>query len=107
ATLTGTPARTRALRGLAAVDVRLVDVVVDDLAGRTERPEVAMVEPADPIAHAAHRTQRVGDDDDRLPIATERGKLLAASSLELLVAHGEHLVDQQHVGLDVDGHREP
>ena len=48
----------------------------------------------------------MGDEHDRLAAAAELADLVQALAREGLVAHGQHLVDEQHVGVDVDGHRE-
>ena len=50
--------------------------------------------------------ERVRHDDDRASLGAEVGEPLVAPPLELLVADGQHLVDEQDVGVDVDGHRE-
>ena len=41
-----------------------------------------------------------------LPWLRSLGQLLVALALEGFVADRQHLVDQEHVGVDVDGHRE-
>ena len=41
-----------------------------------------------------------------LPALLQVGELLVALALELLVADGQHLVDEQDVGVDVDRDRE-
>ena len=46
------------------------------------------------------------DEEHGLAAAAELGELVEALVRERLVADGEHLVDQQHVGVDVDGHGE-
>jgi hypothetical protein len=48
----------------------------------------------------------VGHEQDRLPAPLELGELVEALVREALVAHREHLVDEQHVGIDVNGHGE-
>ena len=42
------------------------------------------------------------DEQNRLAAALELGELVQALVREALVADREHLVDQQHVGIDVD-----
>ena len=44
---------------------------------------------------------------DGLALVSHLGELLVALALESLVADREHLVDEQDVGVDVDGDREP
>ena len=46
------------------------------------------------------------DEDDRAAALLELEDLAEALALERLVADGEHLVEQQHVGLDVRRDRE-
>ena len=48
-------------------------------------------------------------DDDRAPFCLELVDAVEALFLEALVADGEHLVDEEHVRLDVhgDGEAEP
>ena len=48
----------------------------------------------------------MGDEHDGLAAPAELADLVQALAGEGLVAHRQHLVDQQHVGVDVDGHRE-
>ena len=48
----------------------------------------------------------MGDEQDGLAAPPELGELVEALVRERLVADGQHLVDQQHVGIDVDGHGE-
>ena len=65
-----------------------------------------MVEHADPRADAAHEIGGVRHDDDRAALVLELVHAVQALALEGLVADGEHLVDEQHVGIDVDRDRE-
>ena len=55
------------------------------------------------------RVHVVGDEDDPAPCSRLRSKRLEALALEDRVADGEHLVDQHHVGVDLDhdGERQP
>ena len=45
-------------------------------------------------------------EQDRLPAALELGELVEALVGEALVAHRQHLVDEQHVRVDMDRDRE-
>ena len=45
----------------------------------------------------------MADEHDRAAVASELLDLLGAPPLEALVADGEHLVDEQDLGLDVGG----
>ena len=46
------------------------------------------------------------DEENRLAAAPELRELVEALVREALVADREHLVHEQHVGIDVDRHRE-
>ena len=58
------------------------------------------------VAEARDRAHVVRDEQDRPALVLEALELLVALLLERGVADGEHLVDQQHVGLDLDRGRE-
>jgi len=66
-----------------------------------------VVEEGHPVTEVAHRSQRVGHDDEGLAGVLEVGELLVALALELLVADGEDLIDQEDVGVDVDATENP
>ena len=59
-------------------------------------PHRAITEPLD-------EPERVRHEDDRLPAALELRDLVEALVRETLVADGEHLVDEEDVGIDVHG----
>ena len=59
-----------------------------------------------PVAHRAHRGGRVADVEDRGAVAADLLHLGHALLLERPVPHREHLVGEEHVGIDVDGDRE-
>ena len=48
----------------------------------------------------------MGHDDDRAPLVLELSELVHALVLEFHVAHGQDLVDEEDVRLDVDGYGE-
>src|SRR5690606_32927153 len=100
-------AETHALLTVTA-DVLLdpTQVSVDDVAARTGGEQLAVVEQRDLVAQVAHHTEGVRHDDDGAAAVLEIEELLRALALELLVADGEHLVDEQEIGLDVDRDRE-
>ena len=54
------------------------------------------------MAEALERSHVVGDEDDRPAPVAEIVEDVEALLLEGGVADGEHLVDQQHVGVDLD-----
>ena len=71
---------------------------------RTSRPWSSTIAA---VAHLAHGGGVVGDEHDRPSLGLELLDPAQALGLEQLVADGEHLVDEQHVGVEVDGHGEP
>ena len=46
-------------------------------------------------------------EQNRFSPALELAEFVQALVGEALIAHGEHLVHEQHVGVDVNGHRKP
>ena len=66
------------------------------------RHRVAGVEPQRFVAEALDEIERVRDEENRLVAAAEFSELVEALVCETLVADCEHLVDQQHVGVDVN-----
>ena len=78
----------------------------DRLARRRDRHDSAGLDHGNAIADLAHHVGRVRHDDDRPALALELVQTVQALLLEALVADGEHLVDEQHVGFDVHGDRE-
>ena len=64
------------------------------------------VQPQRFVAEARHQLELVRDEQHRAAAAAELGKLVEALVRERLVADGQHLVHEQHVGIDVDGDRE-
>ena len=89
---------------LAVLDVG--DVGADDALGIAEPLHPARIEPQRLVAEALDQAERMRDEQDRLAAALELGELVQALVREALVADGENLVDQQHVGIDVDRDRE-
>ena len=79
----------------------------DGLARLAVEHEVAVIEDDRPVAHGAHRVGVVGDEHDRAALALELLDPAQALDLEHLVADGEDLVDEEHVGIEVDGDGEP
>jgi hypothetical protein len=78
-----------------------------DLGGHADRMELAVVQHRGSVADLGHGVERVGHEHDRPTLALELPHAVQALGLEGLVAHGEHLVDQDHVGLHVNRDREP
>jgi hypothetical protein len=67
---------------------------------------LAAVHDDDPVAESGDLVQSVAHDDDRAPLGLELADLVETLALELLVADGEDLVDEQDIGVGVDGDRE-
>ena len=82
------------------------EVVVDDFLGRTDHLELPMTHPREPIAECSHLSHGVAHKDDGLAVVLQLGELLRATPLEGLVADSKHFVDEEDVGIDVDGDRE-
>ena len=78
----------------------------DRLAGEPDHNQAAVGQHDRPVADGAHLVGRVRDEDDRPALALEDLDPLEALALEALVADGQDLVDHEHVGIDVDSHRE-
>ena len=57
------------------------------------------------MTEARDRTHVVRDEDDRAPFVAHPVEDVEALLLEGGVAHGQHLVDQQYVGIDLDRNR--
>ena len=71
--------------------------------GVTNLDESAVVEPADAIAQASHQGGVVAHEHDRGAVLAQPMHVIHASALELLVADGDDFVDEQDLGVDVDG----
>ena len=81
----------------------------DRLARLAVERDLALAQQHRAIAEALDGLRVVRDEEDRPAAVLELGDLAEALALELLVADGEHLVEQEHVRLDVrgDGEAEP
>ncbi len=95
----------RALRAPVARHVDLL-VAARDVAGIADGDEVAAVEQHRPVAEALDGVHVVRDEQDRAALRARLAQRVEALALERAVAHGEHLVDQQQVGVHVDHDRE-
>ena len=81
------------------------DVGADHRLG-SPMPDFPAVEPQRFVAEAARPSERVRHEEDGLAAALELRELVEALVREALVADRQHLVDEQHVGIDVDRHGE-
>ena len=82
------------------------EVAVADALGLAELDDAAVLEQQRAVAEALHRVHVVRDEEDRRAAAADARELVVALLLEGGVADGEHLVDEQDVGVDLDHHRE-
>ena len=76
------------------------------LVGRGVGEHRAVVEDDGAVADRPDLVGVVRDEQDRPPLLLEGPDPVQALGLELLVADGQDLVDDEHVGVDVDGDRE-
>ncbi len=81
-----------------------VEVGADHGGGITNQLHLAALEPDRPVAHRFDHRHAVADDDHGGAALAQLVEVLEALALEGLVADGDHLVDQQHFGVDVDRH---
>ncbi len=84
----------------------VVEVRPDDLAGGPVLAHPAVLEPQGRVAQRLDLVQAVRDEDDRLVGLAQRVHAPHALLLERRVADGEHLVDEQHVGVELADDRE-
>jgi hypothetical protein len=87
-----------------ALDVRRVST--DDALRITLAPMLAVIEPQGLVAEALHQSERVRDEENGLVPTLELGKFVEALVREALVPDGEHLINKQHVGIDVNRNSE-
>src|SRR4051794_27512836 len=71
-----------------------------------DRDDVAALEQHRSVAKVLDRRHIMGDEDDRLASGLELVELLEALLLERGIPDGEHLIDEKHVRVDLDRHRE-
>src|SRR6478735_1102582 len=79
---------------------------VDGTVDRAVVDQHALTQDDPPIAHPLHHVEVVADDHQRMSLGAQFGDPGQALVLEGLVADREDLVDQEDVGLGVDGDRE-
>ena len=86
-----------------------VDIRVRHLGGVADHDDSASVDEGGAVAEAAHRAHVVRHEQDRLALVAQAVEHVEALLLEAHVADGQHLVDQQDVGVHLDHHgeREP
>src|SRR5262245_22715266 len=81
-------------------------VGLDDVLGAAVHLDLAPVDPDAPGAEILHGGQVVRYEEHRAPALAQALHGLDALLLEARVAHRQHLVDDEHVGLQVSGHGE-
>ena len=84
-----------------SVEVELV-ILPTDLLGLADVDDLPALEEHGAIAEPVDRRHVVRDEEDRASLVLHALELLVALLLEGGVAHGEHLVDDEHVGVDLD-----
>ena len=98
----------RDARGLGLGQLRFFGFFdVDDVGGDDSlrlalRERLPLVEPQRAVAELLDQVERVRHQQNRLVAPPELRELVEALHGERLVADGEHLVDQQHIGIDVN-----
>ena len=93
------------MRVLGLLDVR--QVLLHDPPGIADHPLPPRVQPYRLVAEALDHREPVGDEQNRLAAALELGELVEALQAEALVAHRQHLVHEEDLGVDVHGDGEP
>ena len=64
-----------------------------------------MVQPQRFVAETLDEIERVRHEQDGLAATLELAEFVEALVREAFIADGEHLVDEQHIRIDVDRHR--
>jgi hypothetical protein len=95
----------RAALEVVAPEVQL-DVLVAHRVGLADHPHVAALDEQRAVAEAPHGAHVVRDEDDRPPFFADAVEDVEALLLERGVADREDLVDEEHVGVDLDHHAE-
>ena len=88
-------------------DLDVGDVGADDALGITHALHVPRIHPERVVAESLDQAERVCDEENRLAAALELGKFVQTLVREAFVADREHFVDEQHVGIDMDGDGKP
>ena len=92
---------------LHGVDPEQVVEALDRLLGRPVKEDAAPVEQDRPRAQGRDLARGVRDEEDRLALLLEEADPVDALVLERGVPDGQDLVDDEDVGVDVHGDREP
>src|SRR3954453_9584765 len=96
---------TTSSRRLTDTRVLATEVGVDHLVGRPERPHLPALDQQRAVAVVRDRVEVVADEHHRLALGAEALERDHALLLEALVADREHLVEQEHVEVDLDRDR--
>ena len=80
-------------------------VRLDHFAGLTFRPDSTVIKPNGSVTRGADNGQVVADEDDRAAIVSHLLHLIEALVPERRIAHGEYLVHQEDLLLQVGGDR--
>src|SRR6185437_13375371 len=76
-------------------------ILVDDALRVALAGLAAVIEPDRLVAESLDEAERVRDEENRLAAAFEVRELVVALVREALVADREHLVHEEHVGIDM------
>src|SRR3954469_11533596 len=96
---------TTSSRRLTDTRVLATEVRVNHLVGRPERPHLSALDQQRAVAVVRDRVEVVADEHHRLAFGAEALERDHALLLEALVADREHLVEQEHVEVDLDRDR--
>src|SRR4030095_1250780 len=78
-------------------------VFFQDFRWPTGRHDPTSIEPDHAIAHGCQHRQRVGNNDQSGPVLLHLQKARHAFLVERCVSDSEYLVDQQNIGVDMNG----
>ncbi len=83
-----------------------LEILRDDFLARPLGDDPSGVEPVRTVAEPRDRLHVVRDEDDRSSRLADVLDTTHAALLELVIADREHLVDEEHLGLEMRRHRE-
>ena len=92
------------MRSLASAGLAIeVEVLLHHLPGGAHGAHLPLIKPQGVITQRADRVEIVGDKDDRAPKLQKLLDLPHTLSLEVLVAHRQHLIHQEDLAVHVGG----
>src|SRR4051794_37456513 len=84
----------------------MLSIVTDRIGWSAAHHDAPMVAHRRMITELTNLLRGVAHEDDRPAFVPELPDAIEALALEGLIAHRQDLVDDQHIGIDVDGHGE-